>query len=121
VTLGARTYWQAQAHVATRMVLLGAILAGIAWVVLRNQPVHPILRTIAVGPAPLAVRVDERSHHAFVLSVARDNSSAAEVSMVDTTTGRLQRAIVVAQFPQALTVGSDHGHADRPRFHRQRR
>src|SRR5205085_2718313 len=92
------------------MVLLGAILAGIAWVVLRNQPVQPILRTVAVGPSPLAVRVDEHSHHAFVLSVARDNSSTAEVSMIDTTTGRLLRATVVAQFPQALTMDMRTGH-----------
>ncbi|HKC74088.1 MAG TPA: YncE family protein [Chloroflexota bacterium] len=107
---GFRTYWQAQGHVATRMVLLGALLGGIAWLVTHNQPVHPMLRTAAVGPFPLAVRVDEHSHHAFVLSVARENPSAAEVSMIDTTTGRLLRATVVAQFPQALTVDKPTNH-----------
>src|SRR5205823_8885191 len=63
-----------------------------------------IVRTVAVGPSPLSVVVDERSGHAFVLSRSTDNPDAASVSMIDTVTGALLRTQTVGRLPQALTV-----------------
>jgi DNA-binding beta-propeller fold protein YncE len=91
------------------VVLLGGLCGGATWVE-RETSAGASVRTVAVGPSPLSVAVDERSGHTFVLSRSLDSPDAARVSMIDTVTGALLRTQAVGRLPQALTVDGRDGH-----------
>ena len=91
------------------VVLVGSLCGGATWLE-RETLAGAIVRTVAVGPAPLSVVVDERSGHAFVLSRSMDSPDAASVSMVDTATAALLRTQAIGRLPQALTVDDRDAH-----------
>ncbi len=90
--------------------LLGSLLGGLVWMARGESGGGIVVRTIAVGPSPLAVGIDEQNHRAFVVGFAPGNPYAARVSVIDTTTGMPLLGVTVARVPQALIVDarSDH-------------
>ena len=91
------------------VMLLGVLCGGATWWE-RATVAGAIVRTVAVGPAPLSVAVNARSGHVFVLSRSPDSPDAASVSMIDTVTGALLRTQTVGRVPQALTVDDRDAH-----------
>jgi len=63
-----------------------------------------VLRTMVVDPHPMAVGVDGRSKHLFVVSSPSGPGGAGIVSMQDVSSGRYLRVTLVGAYPAAIAV-----------------
>src|SRR5437764_3604113 len=74
-----------------------------------------MLRTVPVGPSPLAVAVDQPLRHAFVLNGGlwnNGNSSArSSVSLLDTRSGAVLHSVVVGRRADAIAIDARSGQA----------
>lgn len=73
-----------------------------------------VQRTIAVANAPVAIGVDQRASHAFVVSLGPINQGggpigAGQVSVLDTRTGAVVRIVPVGMSPCAVAVAATTG------------
>src|SRR5919199_3598919 len=67
--------------------------------------VAPVVRTIAVGTAPVAMDMDTTTGRAFVV-----NQGSNTVSVLDTRTGILVRTVAVGRTPVAVAVDRQRHH-----------
>ena len=88
---------------AARLALVLLVALASLLVVSRLQA-STAVRTSAVGRAPTAVAVDDRTQHVFVANLGSNT-----VSMLDAASGAVMAAIAVAPHPNTLAVATTAG------------
>src|SRR5438552_4377263 len=81
------------------VLLLLVVLVGVPVAFAVSRHSGPFTGTIAVGTSPMALAIDERTGHAFVV-----NRDDATVSMLDVARGRLVRTVPAGTMPVAVAV-----------------
>jgi DNA-binding beta-propeller fold protein YncE len=89
---------------ACPLVAATALLASVTVATASRTQVSPVVRTIAVGSAPLALAVDGRTRHVFVA-----NFGSASVSMLDAGSGAVLATTAVDPYPDALAIATRPG------------
>lgn len=85
-----------------------AIIGGVVVLVSRVGDSRA-LSVVTVGRSPLALALDTRTRHVFVVN--NDGSPTGTVSMLDAATGALLKTIPVGQFPTRIVVDEGSAHA----------
>src|SRR5919199_6171367 len=80
------------------------LLASVTVATTSRTQVSPVVRTVAVGSAPLALAVDGRTRHVFVA-----NFASATVSMLDAGSGAVLATTAVIPYPDALAIAMKMG------------
>src|ERR671931_85092 len=89
---------------ACSLVAATALLACVAAATTSRTQVSPIVRTIAVGRAPVALAVDGQTRRVFVA-----NFGSATVSMLDAGSGAVLATTAVIPYPDALAIAMKTG------------
>jgi YVTN family beta-propeller protein len=81
-----------------------ALLASVTIATTSRTQVSPVVRTVAVGSAPLALAVDGQTRRVFVA-----NFGSAIVSMLDAGSGAVLATTPVIPYPDALAIATKPG------------
>lgn len=94
---------------AQRLVVLGSTTTGAGLMRILDARTGTVLHTAHVGPDPLALGIDERAGHVFVLSFS-PGSLVHEVTVLDLQSGAVVRTVPVGLNAQTLAVDAPTGH-----------
>jgi YVTN family beta-propeller protein len=89
---------------ACPLVAATALLASVTAATASRTQVSPVVRTMAVGTAPLALAVDGRTQRVFVA-----NFGSATVSMLDAGSGAVLATTPVIPYPDTLAIATKVG------------
>ncbi len=105
VTLMRRVHMRVRGAIISLVALVAAIAGGSAVLV---QPTTDAMRVVTVGRTPLALALDARAGHAFVITMG-DGGTPGTVSMLNAANGTVQRTTPIGYFPGGMVV--DEGRA----------
>ena len=89
---------------ACPLVAATALLASVTVATASRMQVSPVVRTVAVGTAPMALDVDGGARRVFVA-----NFGSASVSMLDAGSGAVLATTAVMSYPDTLAIAMTAG------------
>src|ERR671938_1618887 len=89
---------------ACSLVAATVLLASVTAATTSRMQVSPVVRTVAVGSAPLALAVDGRTRRVFVA-----NFGSATVSVLDAGSGAVLATTAVIPYPDTLAIATTPG------------